>query len=306
MEKVISKIVEHPMELYDFLRIQLGITKKEIRQLKFREPGILVNGERQRVTWKLEAGDEVIVHLENPSQCSSQLIPKGERPLQILYEDEDVCLVNKPAGIPTHPGGKHYEETIANWLMALFYERGESLRIRPVGRLDKETSGGLLFAKNRGAAGRLSEQRTRGILWKEYIALAAGRMEKREGVICAPLSPVPGVPCQMYVSPEGKEAVTHYQVICQYEDYAALRIRLDTGRMHQIRVHMASLNHPLLGDSVYGGPGERIERTALHAGRLHFHQPFTGETVDMEIPLPDDMACLLPETGIVKESHGKA
>ncbi|MCD8077962.1 MAG: RluA family pseudouridine synthase [Lachnospiraceae bacterium] len=280
------------MELYDFLRLTLGLTKRQIRQAKFREAGIRVNGQQQRVTSVLSPGDVVEVRLEAGQKPSDHLV-LSEKPVEILYEDGDICIVNKPAGVATHPGGGCYGDTVANRLMYYFHNKGESLRIRPVGRLDRETSGVLLFAKNQAAAGRLARQRERKILRKEYLALAEGQFEgMEEWTISFPLGRDPENPCRAVCTPEGKEAVTHCRILQEYAEYTALTVYLDTGRMHQIRAHMAYLGHPLLGDELYGGSRELIGRAALHARCLTLRQPFTGESLTVEAPLPEDMAYL--------------
>ncbi len=332
MEKILSGTASQPMELYDFLRLTLGLTKRQIRQAKFREAGIRVNGQQRRVTSVLSPGDVVEVCLEAGQKSSDHLV-LSEKPVEILYEDGDLCIVNKPAGVATHPGGGCYGDTVANRLMYYFHNKGESLRIRPVGRLDRETSGVLLFAKNQAAAGRLVRQRERKILRKEYLALAEGqlrnaaesplvaeeyaqiveesfahleRVEMRisdsaleaegctdsEWTISVPLGRDPENPCRAVCTPEGKEAVTHGRILREYDGYTALAVRLDTGRMHQIRAHMAYLGHPLLGDELYGGSRELIGRAALHARRLTLRQPFTGELLTVEAPLPEDMSHL--------------
>lgn len=292
MEKRISATASQPMELYDFLRLTLGLTKRQIRQAKFREAGIRVNGQQQRVTSVLSPGDVVEVRLEAGQKPSDHLV-LSEKPVEILYEDGDICIVNKPAGVATHPGGGCYGDTVANRLMYYFHNKGESLRIRPVGRLDRETSGVLLFAKNQAAAGRLARQRERKILRKEYLALAEGQFEgMEEWTISFPLGRDPENPCRAVCTPEGKEAVTHCRILQEYAEYTALTVYLDTGRMHQIRAHMAYLGHPLLGDELYGGSRELIGRAALHARCLTLRQPFTGESLTVEAPLPEDMAYL--------------
>lgn len=297
MEKRMKMTVDRTMELYDFLRLRMCLTKKQIRQLKFREDGILVDGVRRRISWQVEPGNVVTVMLEDGTKISAQL-HLNPTPLEILYEDEDLCVVNKPAGIPTHPGGVHYDDTVANMLMSYFYEKGESLRIRPVGRLDRETSGALMFAKSSAAAGRMAKQREKGIWRKEYLAMSLGLpFADGEGSIELSLAPDPAEPCRMIISPEGKKAKTHYRVVdsfaAQEGTVSVLEVHLETGRMHQIRCHMAATGHPLLGDIAYGGSREMIPRTALHARVLTFRQPFSGEEIRVEAPVPEDMQSIL-------------
>lgn len=278
-----------------YLRICAGFSKAQIRSMKFRENGICRNGKRCRVTEVLKTGDVLELLLENGERTSEHLV-SGSLPLSVLYEDEDVLAVDKPVGIAVHPSHGHYNDTLANQLAAYLREKEEEVQIHSVGRLDKETSGIVLFAKNRVAAARLSGQREKGELKKQYLALCEWRRgtEKEDDchVITGPVAPLPGSLMKMCVHPEGKEAVTHFIVEQQYEETALVRLWLETGRTHQIRVHMASEGHPLLGDRLYGGEScapSGVERTALHAETLEFFQPFTGERISVRAKLPKDM-----------------
>ncbi len=285
---------EETILLYDFLRVRLGLTRRQIRQLKYRQPGILVNGEKRYVTWQVQPGDRVCVPLDG-SPAESKPLAMNPSPIEILYEDEDLIAVNKPAGVATHPAGIHQDDTLVNMLLYYLHEKGEPLRLHPAGRLDLTTSGVILFSKNQTAAGRLVKQRERKLLRKEYVAAVAGSVEPPEGEIVLPIRRDPENVCRVIISPEGKPACTHYRV---WERDAAgrvtfLRLALETGRMHQIRVHMAAIGHPLLGDHLYGGDSDAIGRAALHAAYMSFRQPFTDEKIEIEAPLPEDMAALI-------------
>ncbi len=290
MGRKLREEAQEEISLYDFLRLNLGLTKKQIRQVKFHDPGILVNGKREFVTARLLPGDVVEVDVEGNAQPKPLFL--NPSPLQILYEDEDLIAVNKPAGVPSHPGGIHQTDTLVNMLLYYFHGKGESLVVRPAGRLDKETSGVILFSKNQAAAGRLVKQRERGLFGKAYLAVAEGRFPEKEGTIDLPLRRDPGNACRVIVSPEGKEAHTIYRVLEEHENGSLLSVRIETGRMHQIRVHMAASGHPLVGDPLYGRPSGRISRTALHAWKLTCRQPFTEEPLTFEAPLPEDMKVL--------------
>ena len=293
MDRKLRETAMEPIVLYDFLRLTLGLTKKQIRQLKFADPGILVNGRKEFVTFRLSPGDVVEVNAE--AKPDAKPLALNPAPVEILYEDEDLIALNKPAGVPCHPGGVHQTDTLANMLLHYFHEKGEPLVARPAGRLDKETSGVLLFSKNQAAAGRMVKQRERKQLKKEYLELAEGFMETDEGEIRIPLRRDPGNACRVIPSPEGKPAVTFYRVLEKGADCSLLRVRIETGRMHQIRVHMAASGHPLLGDSLYGGRTDRIARAALHAVRMECRQPFTGVPLLFEAPLPEDMRTAFAE-----------
>lgn len=305
MERILEYELEEEITIEKFLRSTLAFSKKQVSALKFRERGILVDGVKRRVSYVLRPGEHLTLTLEE--ECPVRMVPWHEK-ISILYEDEDVLAVDKPAGILVHPVGGHYGDTLANQVSAYFARKGEMTTLRAVGRLDKDTSGAVLFAKNRVAAARLSEK-VRGFS-KEYLALVYGRMEGREGSIDAPIGPwdrqketalekLNEGSLRMQVDFErGKEAQTDYQVLEVFEDCTLLRVRIATGRTHQIRVHMAYLDHPLLGDPIYGQrvKNHGFERTALHAGKLIFCRPFTGETVEVEAPLPKDFRQFLDKT----------
>lgn len=279
-----------------YLKSCAGFSEAQIRRMKFRENGICLNGQRSRVTAVLKEGDRLELLVDEGGSTSSHLVSDLAVP-EILYEDEDVAVVNKPAGIAVHPAHGHYNGTLANQLAAYFRKRNEAVSIRCIGRLDKETSGIVLFAKNRVAAARLAEQREQGRLRKQYLALCRWDGEEiGEGwhTITKPIAPLEGSLMKMCVHPEGKPAVTHYRVESCDSGRALLRLWLETGRTHQIRVHMASENHPLLGDVLYGDGKEEkqksgIFRAALHAETIDFFQPFTGEAVSIRVGLPEDM-----------------
>ena len=255
-----------------------------------------------------------------------QELEDGLKPqkLQILYEDQDLLVVNKPAGMVTHPSGSHYQDSISNLLAAYFREKNETTRIRSIGRLDKETSGILLFARNQVAAARLQKQREEGKLQKKYLALAEGDLsEANDSVfwkeIAIPLAPDPENPMKMTISPDGllpgsRNAVTYYKNIKSFGNVTLVELQLETGRTHQIRVHMSGIGHPLLGDTMYnprvclkmsnskekknteGRINNRnncFKRAALHAWKLTFCHPFTDEIITLEAPLPDDFCRFL-------------
>lgn len=297
------EVEEDGWTVQQYLRSCAGFSRAQIRGMKFTENGICVNGKRCRATQTLRVGDSLEVCLAAGEGASGHLVSWACMP-EILCEDEDLIAVNKPAGIAVHPSHGHYGDTLANQLAFYFRESGQQVQIHSVGRLDLETSGIVLFAKHSVAAARLSAQRESGKLQKEYLALCAGRFLRTEGVIDQPIAPLPGSLMKMCVHSDGKRAVTRYRVEQQYEDRALVRLRLETGRTHQIRVHMAYMGHPLIGDRLYEGSarnpasetekmqnGHRrdIVRAALHAECLTFFQPFSGERIVLHADLPEDM-----------------
>lgn len=309
MERKISASVQTEdadTSLKHFLRVRLGLTKQEISRAKFRDGGICVNGERKKVNAKVAPGDYVEVLLEEGNQSSPRL-SSVRVPFSVLYEDCDVLVVDKPSGILTHPRGGS-TQTLANGLAAFLRERGEDSVIRIVGRLDKDTSGAVLAVKNRAAGFRLARQREQGLFFKTYLALAVGVPKESSGWIRTPIGADQEHRGRMKVLEEGKPAATWYEVMKVREDgISLLRLRIETGRTHQIRVHMASVGCPLLGDPLYGGKVEGLfgadstvpamGRTALHAAQLSFLQPFTGERIEVAAPLPADMGkFVLPDS----------
>ena len=303
----------------EILRGPFGLTKKEISQAKFRKDGIQKNGKQCRVTERVKAGDVIRVCLETKHSKIEKVSPSEKNHgnlLHILYEDQDLLAVNKPAGLVTHPSGIHEQDTLSNLIAAYFQEKGESTRIRSIGRLDKETSGILLFAKNQVAAARLQKQRETGIFQKTYLEVASGifdstrtgkLMDKGKKMALAaredqavykleiPLAPDPENPLKMKASfdgtlPSSKDAVTWFSVLKKCGENSLLQVWLGTGRTHQIRVHMASIGHPLLGDTLYNSKCQRdgLERAALHAWKLCLVHPFTKEKMVLEAPLPED------------------
>lgn len=298
MERYLEWNITESGKVGEFLRRHAGFTKKQISQAKFRKDGIQKNGIQCRVTETLFPGDVLRVYLERADGESTGKRSVGQ--LRIVYEDEDILVVNKPAGLVTHPVGVHANDTLSDFVDAYFREKKESTRIRSIGRLDKETSGLLLFARNQIAAARLQSQREKGILQKTYLAVASGIFpeEKKCGTICLPIGKDPKNPMRMAVSADcslagSKPAVTHFRVLQELGNNSLLEVWLETGRTHQIRVHMASVGHPLLGDTLYCFDRSvddtgTFRRAALHGWKLSFLQPFTGRKMILEAPLPDD------------------
>lgn len=299
MERILQKKSDRTCSLKRFLHQDMGLTERQISQAKFRENGIRVNGLRCRITGQLQPGDLVAVMLETAAQESGQLVPVCMA-LDILYEDEDLLAVNKPAGMVVHPSHGHYQDSLANGLCCYFQEKGEHVKIRPLGRLDRETSGIVIFGKNQTAAARLQEQKGRGDFRKTYLALVYGNFPgepdppQQFKKITAGMEKDPGSLMKMRVSEQGMRAVTWYRVLKNQENYGLVELYLETGRTHQIRVHMASIGHPLLGDQLYTGDtlpfADKINRAALHAAKCVLRQPFTHEPITITAPVPEDMS----------------
>lgn len=264
----------------------LGFTKKQISRAKFRENGICINGEQRRISHIAVPGEVLQVCLEEEREDTGKVEPVFEKP-DILYEDEDLIVLNKPGGMPCHPGRGHYEDSLANRLAGYYKEKGENALIRAVGRLDRDTSGIMVFAKGQMAAARLFKQKEDGSFRKEYLAVVQGEFKESEGRIMEPIGKIPGEKMRMQVDSDGKSAETIYEVLKSWDGYSLVRCNIRTGRTHQIRVHMAWLGHPLLGDVLYGdGKNLLFDGLALHAWKAEFTQPFSKEKIRIQV-LPE-------------------
>lgn len=289
MEKKVNSTVtpkDDHLKLETFLKTSLHLTKREISRAKFRANGICVNGKRQKTDVRVKTGDLVEVLLETGDETSKNLSSTAKS-ISVLYEDADVIVMDKPSGISVHPAGKNDSDTLANRLACYLRNKGEDSVIRILGRLDKDTSGVVLAVKNRAAATRLEGQRKKHILFKIYLAIVEGRPDPPKGTIDIPLAPDPQNRKQMCINPEGRSAVTHYETLLSQDNRSLIRLCLETGRTHQIRVHMASIGCPLIGDPLYGNAETAaITPMALHAQAIHFLHPFTGKEIQVTTPAP--------------------
>lgn len=260
-----------------------GLTKKQISQAKFREKGICINGEQVRISYVGKAGDFLQVCVEEARMDTGKVLPvSGD--MDILYEDEDLIVLYKPGGIPCHPGRGHYGDSLANRLAGYYSNRGENALVRAVGRLDRDTSGIMVFARNQITAARLSRQKEEGIFTKEYLVLVKGMLPCGKGRILEPIGKMAGEKMKMQVDSQGKTADTSYEVLEAGEEYSMVKCHIRTGRTHQIRVHMAWLGHPVLGDILYGdGRNPLFDGLALHAWKTEFAHPLTGKKIQLEV-----------------------
>ena len=255
---------------------------------------VLVNGRQVKSKYQTKIGDEILVSIEPVKEID---IKPEDIPIEILYEDEDVIVVNKPKGMVVHPAPGHYSGTLVN---ALMFHCKDSLsgingEIRPgiVHRIDMNTTGSLLVCKNDNAHNSIAAQIKVHSVNRIYKGLVVGNFKENEGTIDAPIGRNPKDRKKMAVVTDGREAVTHFKVLEQYKGISFVEFKLETGRTHQIRVHMSHIGHPLLGDDVYGKPAKNLVGQTLHAETIGFIQPTSKEYVEVKAPLPDYFEKLL-------------
>ena len=278
---------DHQLRTELFLR-RHGYSAHLLTQLKKSAEYLQRNGRPCRLKEILSSGDLLTVVIpEEPS--SSQLTPIL-LPLDIPYEDDDILIVNKPAGLPIHPSAGNASYSLANALTGYFNNRQETFIFRCCNRLDRDTSGLTVVAKHMLSASLLSDMSVHHKIQREYLAIVKGHITPSSGTICAPLSRKPGPVLERVVDfTAGEPAVTHYQVLNEKNGYSLVSLRLETGRTHQIRIHMKFLGFPLIGDYLYNPDMEVIHRQALHSFCLRFRHPVTGADMHFTAPLPEDM-----------------
>ena len=264
------------------------LTRTRVQKL-IAEGYLTVNNHTAKAGLKLNLGDKVNIII--PPTTPSPLLPEA-LPLNIVYEDNDLLLIDKPAGLTIHPAPGHYSHTLVNAI--LFYlpnlpDTGDSLRPGIVHRLDKDTSGLMVVAKNSTAQANLISQFKAHSVVKAYLVLVKGRLTPDSGIIEAPIGRDPRNRKRMAVVAEGREARTEYQVIRYIDNYTLLEVRPETGRTHQIRVHLAAIGYPVVGDTTYGVKSTQVSRQFIHACRLGFHLPSTGEYIEFTSDLPPDL-----------------
>lgn len=274
----------------DFLKEQ-EISKTALTDIKFRGGQILVNGEEVNVRFQLKLGNELTVYfpLEEPSEGVTGETLK----LNIIYEDNFLLVVNKPARMNTIPSREHPYGSLAGALVGYYKECGIIATSHIVTRLDRDTSGLVLVAKHRHTHHLLSKQQKTGMVKRTYEAIVEGLLPYEHGTIEAPIGRSPGSIIEREVQADGQYACTHYKVLAKFADLTHVELKLETGRTHQIRVHLSYLGHPLLGDDLYGGGLSLIERQALHCKKVSFYHPYLEKVMDFEAPLPLDFLAIL-------------
>ena len=273
-----------------YLSEKLEDTSRVTIQRLISEEKILVNGKKTKVSYKVQEGDKIQVEEEKPVEVS---IKAQNIPLEIIYEDNDIIVVNKPKGMVVHPANGNPDGTLVNAIMAICKDTlsGIGGEIRPgiVHRLDKDTSGIIIVAKNDKAHINLSEQIKEHKVKKTYIALVRGIVRENEATINMPIGRSEKDRKKMAVTKKGKEAITHFKVLQRYDNYTLLQVNIETGRTHQIRVHLSQIGYPIVGDEVYSnGKNEwNVKGQCLHAKSLEFIHPGTGTKMYLEAKIPE-------------------
>ena len=277
------------LEVNTLLRRELGLSGTILRRVKWLPDGITVDGVRVHARHRVRQGQRLQVRLSDPEHTPQPLPAHG--PLELVYEDADLAVVNKCPGVLVHPSHGHFSDTVGNFLMARYRAQGEASGFHPVHRLDKGTSGLLVTSKHPHGQQRLAGQLHTGRFRRIYLAVCHGAPTQQ--VIDAPIGRAPDSLIARRIDPAGQSARTRCQVVRTFGDRSLIRLELDTGRTHQIRVHLAHIGCPLLGDTLYGQQGDPIHRPALHSAQVELAHPITGARLVLQAPLPQDMANLL-------------
>ena len=289
MDNFIVKKDEEANRIDSFLARMMKDTSRVTIQRLISENKILVNGKKTKVSYKVQENDEITVEEDKPKDIS---LKAQEIPIEIIYEDKDIIVVNKPKGMVVHPANGNLDGTLVNAIMAICKDSlsGIGGEIRPgiVHRLDKDTSGLLIVAKNDKAHINLSEQIKNHEVQKTYLALVRGIVKENEATINMPIGRSTKDRKKMAVTKNGKEAITHFKVLQRYDKYTLLEVKIETGRTHQIRVHLTQIGYPIVGDTTYSnGKNEwEIVGQCLHAKSLKFRHPITNEDMFLEADVP--------------------
>ena len=289
MDRIISLKIDplmHGKTVKYVLQNYLCLSSSIITQLKKEENGIMLCGQRVFVDKQVCEGDELVITVSDRRSD----IPESTIPFDIIYEDEDIIAINKPRNMPTHPSQNHYEDTLANGLM--HYYKGKNFTFRAITRLDRDTSGVVLIAKNHVSAAILGEDMKQGKIAKEYAAVVCGVPNPPCGQIDAPIKRLYESVILRCVSPDGKSAITDYETISSSGAFSLVQLLPRTGRTHQLRVHLSHIGTPIYGDDLYGAI-QKDESVRLHCRKITFIHPLTKTEMAFETSLPQDMTDLI-------------
>lgn len=274
------------INVLDVLKNEFLLSARLITKLK-QSNNIFFN-EEITYTKKLVCANDVVSVLIDFVEDNSNIVATNI-PLDIIYEDEYLLAINKPANMPVHPSMLHYEETLSNAVKYYFDTLNLKRKIRIVNRLDKDTSGIVIFAKNEYIQECLIKQMKTKELKKEYLAIVTGYLQKKSDTLCFPISRKESSIIERTVNPNGDIAITHYNILKEQNNLSLVHVFLETGRTHQIRVHFSHINHPILGDTLYGTPSPLINRQALHSYKITLLHPISKQILTLEAPIPNDM-----------------
>ena len=294
MNRTLTYTVTSPdagIRTWQFLR-RRGFSHRNLTDLRKYPEGVTADGHLLHMKDILKEGMQIRIEIiENES--SPNVVPV-DLPLDILYEDEDIIVLNKPAGMPLHPSRGNYLNSMANALAYYYMKQEKPFIFRCPNRLDRDTSGVTVVAKHMVSGNMLATMVANREVTREYLAIVKGQLTPAEGTIDAPLSREDGPTIRRFVDPEhGERAVTHYKTVCNKNGHTLVSLKLETGRTHQIRVHMKHIGYPLIGDYLYNPDMTLIGRQALHSAHMSFAHPITGEPLSFYAPLPRDMERVL-------------
>lgn len=272
------------------LKQELNISSRLLQKL-INSKHIYLNNNIVDTRNSVKLNDVISVNLDFDEE-SENIIPQKMN-LNIVYEDESFLIINKPPQIAIHPSILHYNDSLANGVKYYFDEINLHRKIRPVNRLDFNTSGLVLFAKNQYIQECLISQMKNHTFCKEYIAVVYGKFKEKSGIINLPIARKENSIIERCISETGQQAITHYEVLQEFTDISVVKCILETGRTHQIRLHMSAIGHPLIGDSMYGITSNFINRQALHSSKISFIHPISKEHMSFECSLPEDIQRLL-------------
>ena len=284
--KYIIKSNEKYDNLKEVLKVKFQISDRLLLKLK-KNNKIFLNKTPSSIKAPVNSNDIVEILLDF-DEDNTNIVPTKMK-LKILFEDDYLLIIDKPAGIPVHPSMLHYEDSLSNGVRYYYDTINLRKKIRPVNRLDKDTSGIVIFAKNEYIQECLIRQMKNNTFVKEYIAICKGTLPHQSGTIEAPIARKQNSIIERCVDESGDTAITHYDVIKSSNQLSLVHLILETGRTHQIRVHMAHIGNPILGDTLYGHASDLINRQALHSFKVHFIHPVSGKNINIEATLPEDM-----------------
>ena len=278
------------VKIRDYMKDTLNLSGRFIRNSAMGKR-LMVNGKEVRLSYKLSEGEEIQVKV---TKDESQEIEGEDLNIQVVYEDDDLLIVNKPPYIVVHPTKSHPTGTLANGVIFHFRKNNDNSIVRLVSRLDRDTSGLIMIAKNQFSHMRLAKSMEKGLIEKSYLAIIHGKLKEKEGTIDRPIGRPTNETIKRAVLEDGQRSITHYKVLEEFSDSELVQLILETGRTHQIRVHLSYEGHPIYGESLYSefNDEDLINRQALHAYSLKLPHPRSGEVLEFKCEMPEDMKAL--------------